>query len=93
MTDREVESAFMGIRWAATDGKLVCPRCECPTVWDCRKANGSPRWRCKACRKCFSITSGTLFAFHKMGLRIYLAGIAMFTNEVIHHHPRACGKF
>src|ERR1039458_4550003 len=82
MTDAEVESAFMGIRWAATDGKPVCPHCECPTVWDCRKANGAPRWRCKACRKCFSITSGTLFAFHKMALRNYLAGIAIFANEV-----------
>jgi transposase-like protein len=82
MTDQEVESAFMGIRWAETDGKPVCPHCECPTVWDCRKANGAPRWRCKACRKCFSITSGTLFAFHKMALRNYLAGIAIFANEV-----------
>src|ERR1035441_8849801 len=82
MTDQEVESAFMGIRRAATDTKPVCPHCECPTVWDCRKANGSPRWRCKACRKCFSITSGTLFAFHKMALRNYLAGIAIFANEV-----------
>src|SRR5208282_1223901 len=37
---------------------------------------------CKACRKCFSLTSGTLFAFHKMPLRNYLAAIAIFCNEV-----------
>src|SRR5580658_9338001 len=82
MTDEQAEAAFVAIRWAHTDGKPVCPHCECPAVWDCRKANGAPRWKCKACRKCFSITSGTLFAFHKMPLRNYLAAIAIFANEV-----------
>jgi len=82
MTDQEAETAFMGIRWAATAGKPVCPRCECPAVYDCRKANGAPRWRCKACRKDFSIASGTIFAFHKLSLRTYLAAIAIFCNEV-----------
>jgi hypothetical protein len=60
----------------------VCPHCECAIVWDCRKANGAPRWKCKACRKCFSVTSGTIFAFHKMPLRNYVAAIAIFCNEV-----------
>ena len=32
--------------------------------------------------KDFSITSGTLFASHKMPLRGYLAAIAVFCNEV-----------
>ncbi len=44
--------------------------------------NGAPRWRCKACRKDFSVTSGTLFAFHKMPLRAYLMAVAIFCNEV-----------
>src|SRR5580658_8701682 len=82
MTDAEAEQAFMAVRWPDTNGKPVCPHCECPIVWDCRKANGAPRWRCKACRKSFSITSGTLFAFHKLNLRDYLAAIAIFCNEV-----------
>ncbi len=80
MSDEEAEATFRRIRW--TDGKPVCPHCACPTVYDCRKANGAPRWRCKACRKDFSVTSGTLFAFHKMPLRNYLAAIAIFCNEV-----------
>ncbi len=82
MTDQEAETAFVRIRWAATDGKPVCPHCECPTVYECRRPNGSPRWRCKACCKDFTVTSGTLFAFHKMPLRNYLAAIAIFCNEV-----------
>src|SRR5579863_9077573 len=82
MSVEEAEAAFRSIRWAKTDGKPVCPHCECPTVYGCRRPNGALRFRCKACRKDFSITSGTLFAFHKMPLRMYLAAIAIFCNEV-----------
>jgi transposase-like protein len=82
MTDREAEAAFVRIRWAHTEGKPVCPHCECPTVYEARRPNGTLRLRCKACRKDFSVTSGTLFAFHKMPLRNYLAAIAIFCNEV-----------
>ena len=79
MSDQEAESIFIGLRWA--DG-VVCVHCECPTVYQCRRPSGALRFRCKACRKDFSITSGTLFAFHKMPLRTYLAAIAIFVNEV-----------
>ncbi len=80
MTDLEAEAAFRSVRW--TGGAAICPHCECPTVYECRRPNGAVRFRCKACRKDFSITSGTLFAFHKMPLRTYLAAIAIFINEV-----------
>src|ERR1700735_2774829 len=80
MTDEEAETVFRSVRW--TDGKAVCPHCGCPTVYECRRPSGALRFRCKACRKDFSITSGTLFAFHKMPLRQYLAAIAIFCNEV-----------
>ena len=82
MTDKEAEATFSAIRWAATDGKPVCPRCECATVYECRRPSGALRFRCKACRGDFSITSGTLFAFHKLALQTYLAAIAIFVNEV-----------
>jgi transposase-like protein len=80
MSDEEADRAFIRVRWP--DSKITCPRCGCETVYDCRKTNGAPRWRCKACRKDFSIMSGTIFAFHKMPLRNYLAAIAIFCNEV-----------
>ena len=44
--------------------------------------NGAPRFRCRACKKDFTLTSGTLFASHKLPLRSYLAAIAIFCNEV-----------
>jgi hypothetical protein len=52
------------------------------TVYECRRPSGAPRWRCKDCGKDFSITSGTLFASHKLPLRGYLGAIAVFCNEV-----------
>ncbi len=82
MSGEEAERTFAGIRWADTDGKPVCPHCGCPTCYEARRPNGSLRYRCKACRKDFSLTSGTLFAFHKLPLRTYLAAVVIFCNEV-----------
>jgi transposase-like protein len=82
MSVEQAEQAFAAIRWADTDGQAVCPHCGCPTCYEARRPNGALRFRCKACRKDFSLTSGTLFAFHKMPLRTYLAAIVIFCNEV-----------
>ena len=60
----------------------VCPHCGSLDAYDCRRPNGAPRFRCRACKKDFSITSGTLFASHKLPLKGYLAAIAIFMNEV-----------
>ena len=70
------------VRWPETNGEPVCPHCGGLNAYDCRRPNGAPRFRCRACGKDFSITSGTLFAFHKLPLRTYLAAIAIFCNEV-----------
>jgi transposase-like protein len=82
MTDAEAESAFRALRWPDTNGEPICPTCGGIETWDCRRANGCPRFRCKACRASFSITSGTLFDSHKLPLRGYLGAIAVFCNEV-----------
>src|SRR5205809_13783 len=84
MSDEEAEAVFIRLRWSDNKGDAYCPHCGCTTVYECRRATKGKalRWRCKACRKDFSITSGTLFAFHKMPLRSYLMAIAIFANEV-----------
>jgi transposase-like protein len=82
MTDEAAEQAFKSVRWADTNGAPVCPYCGGVDAYDCRRPNGAPRFRCRACVKDFSITSGTLFASHKLPLRMYLAAIAVFMNEV-----------
>jgi transposase-like protein len=82
MSDAAAETVFAKLRWADTDGAPVCPICGALDAYDCRRPNGAPRFRCRACGKDFSITSGTLFASHKLPLRMYLAAIAIFVNEV-----------
>ncbi len=82
MTEEEAETAFRKIRWSATEGKPVCPECGGLAPYEYRRPTGLLRFRCKACGKNFSLTSGTLFASHKAPLRAYLAAIAVFMNEV-----------
>ena len=82
MSEAEAERTFIRLRWADGDGNAYCPHCGCAIVYSCRRPNGAPRWRCKACRKDFSVTSGTLFHAHKLPLKSYLLAIAIFCNEV-----------
>src|SRR5208282_1513761 len=82
LSDAEAEITFAKVRWPETNGAPVCPSCGGLNAYDCRRPNGAPRFRCRACKADFSITSGTLFASHKLPLRAYLAAIAIFCNEV-----------
>jgi transposase-like protein len=82
MSDAEAEAMFCKVRWPDNEGKPVCPHCGGLDAYDCRRPNGAPRFRCRACKKDFSVTAGTLFASHKLPLRTYLAAIAVFCNEV-----------
>ncbi len=82
MSNEEAENLFASIRWAETDGKPVCPHCGGLGPYTDRRPSGALRFRCKACKGSFSLTSGTLFAFHKLPLRTYLEAIVIFCNEV-----------
>ena len=82
MSDSMAEETFRKVRWAETNGAPVCPHCGGVDAYECRRPNGSLRFRCRACAKDFTLTSGTLFASHKLPLRVYLAAIAIFCNEV-----------
>lgn len=82
MSDAEAEDIFRKVRWPSTDGKSVCPECGGLDSYEFRRSNGALRFECRACRHEFSITSGTLFASHKLPLRTYLGAIAIFCNEV-----------
>ena len=82
LSDDGVEDVFLRLRWPDTGGKPACPDCGCSVCYACRRPSGQLRWRCKACRRDFSITSGTLFAWHKLPLRTYLLAVVVFCNEV-----------
>ena len=51
----------------------------CSIRWP--ETDGAPRFRCSACRRDFSPTSGTLFAFHKLEIRDYLAAVVIVCDE------------
>jgi transposase-like protein len=77
MTDEEAHARFVAIRFADNGGAAFCPKCQCTAVY----AYASRRiWKCKACERQFSVTSGTIFASRKLPIRDYLAAIAIFVN-------------
>lgn len=79
MTERQATTFFRKIRWSDTKGKPVCPCCGSLKHYDLSTRDV---WKCKSCGKQFSVTSGTLFANHKLPLKTYLLAIAIFSNEV-----------
>lgn len=82
MSDADAEDMFRKVRWPTTDGASVCPECGGLDAYEFRRRTGALRFECRACRKEFSITSGTRFASHKLPLRAYLVAIVLFCNEV-----------
>lgn len=60
--------------------EVVCP--ECGVVERHWFLPSRRQWRCKACAHTFSVTSGTIFAHHKLPLRVYLGAVAIYTNAV-----------
>lgn len=60
MSDEEAETMFRRVRWADTDGAPVCAHCGGLDAYECRRPSGNLRFRCRGCKKDFSITSGTL---------------------------------
>src|SRR5579871_1818162 len=82
LSDEEAYQTFKLVRWAATDGEPVCPRCGCVAVYTyaTRKL-----FKCKACNHQFSVTSGTIFASRKLAIRDYLLAIAIFVNGAKGH--------
>jgi transposase-like protein len=79
MSEEEAHTKFCELRWSENDGKPFCPHCGGTEiyVYTTRRI-----FRCKACRKQFSVTSGTLFHSRKMPIAHYLAAIAIFVNAV-----------
>jgi hypothetical protein len=80
LSDEEAFATFQQIRFAANDGAAFCPHCGCATAYTLTET--PIRWKCSACRRKFSVTSGTIFHSRKLAIRDYLAVIALFCNGV-----------
>src|SRR3712207_1108079 len=79
MSDEEAAVTFCRFRWPSTGGEPICPSCG---GLICYRYRSRPVFKCKACCRQFSATSGTLFAWHKLPLRFYLLAMAVFVNAV-----------
>jgi transposase-like protein len=77
LSDAEAFTMFKEARWG--DDAPSCPKCGGQEhYW----LETRMQWRCKTCKHTFSVTSGTIFANHKLPLTTYLAAIAIYTNAV-----------
>ena len=94
LTDTEILQLFRAARWGQSDNlnQVVCPQCGKRHIayW----IRTRQQWQCKHCQRRFSVTSGTVFANHKISLRKIL--ICLF--EVRHCRQRYschshCGHF
>lgn len=79
MSDADAFALFKELRWGEGE-EVGCP--QCGTIDKHYFRNDRKQWRCKACAHEFSVTSGTIFANHKLPLRVYLSAIAIYTNAV-----------
>src|SRR6266446_4055085 len=79
LSDEEAHAKFVAIRFVENGGAPFCPRCGCVDVYTIPTRR---TWQCKACKKQFSVTSGTIFASRKLPIRNYLAAVAIFCNNV-----------
>ena len=69
--------AFCELRWPATDGEAVCPKCGCCETYNITSRR---RFKCVGCHAQFSVTSGTIFASRKLSFTDLLAAIVIFVN-------------
>lgn len=79
MGDDEAHGLFREMRWPATGGEPVCPRCACAACYSFKVRR---LFKCKACTHQFTVTSGTIFASRKLPVQTYLLAIAIFVNAV-----------
>ncbi|PNS09108.1 IS1595 family transposase [Solilutibacter silvestris] len=81
LSNPEALTLFREARWGkGRDPK--CPSVNCGHVANHYFHDGRQRWRCNRCRRWFSVTSGTVFAYRKLPLQIYLAAMAIYTQHV-----------
>jgi len=79
MTDADAFAVFKELRWGKGE-EVSCPCCGVIGRHAFRRDRR--QWRCRDCNHTFSVTSGTIFANHKLNLKTYLAAIALFANAV-----------
>jgi transposase-like protein len=83
-TDGDAYAFLEKLRWGSNLEGLSCPHCGHDSAYFLNPENGKDRktrtgnnsqrrvWKCKACRKQFSVTTGTIFHGSKISLRTWV---------------------
>jgi transposase-like protein len=75
-SDVETAIGFVAaLRWP--DG-VICPRCDASGV--CYRLSTRPLWKCRACKKQFSVKVGSIFEDSPIGLDKWLPAMWMLVN-------------
>ena len=77
-TDEAAEAWFAECRWGGEPG---CPSCGSVNVQVGAKHPTMP-YRCRSCRKFFSVKTGTAMQSSKLGLRAWAIAIYLMTTEL-----------
>ncbi|MEO6716667.1 MAG: IS1595 family transposase [Novosphingobium sp.] len=77
MGEDKAYETFRRLRWPETDGEAVCPRCGCVDSYEIKSRR---QFECAACKRHYSVTSGTILSNRKMTFTDLLAAIVLFVN-------------
>ena len=76
-SDEVAEDWFAAVRW--TDGEPTCPLCGSQRVATIANRKPMP-YRCKDCRKHFSVKHGTVMQSSKLGCRVWAIAVYLLTT-------------
>ncbi len=76
-SDEVAEDWFAAVRW--TDGEPTCPLCGSHRVATIANRKPMP-YRCKDCRKHFSVKHGTVMQSSKLGCRVWAIAVYLLTT-------------
>ena len=77
--DETAEEWFTAVRWDG--GEPVCPFCASERVAHIANRNPMP-YRCKDCRKHFSVKHGTVMQSSKLGCRVWAIAVYLLTTGI-----------
>lgn len=75
--EEKAYETFKRLRWAETNGSPICPHCG---GLDSYEITTRRRFKCAACGKQYSVTSGTILASRKLSFVDLLAAICIIAN-------------
>ena len=77
-TEETAEAWFVQQRWP---NGIACPKCGSLSIVERKNRKPLP-WRCKDCRKDFSVKTGSLMESSKLKLRVWLLAIYILTTNI-----------